>query len=40
MQRVLKSFNPLKGSFASFELVYSGTDRIEIEVPLIINPEV
>ena len=29
----------LCGSYVEFELVYSGTDRIQIDLPLIINPE-
>ena len=40
MTKINSSFlATLKGRFAEFEFTYSGTKRIEIEPPLIINPK-
>ena len=39
MERVIGSFQPLKGKYVEFEFTYSGTDQIEIQCPIMINPE-
>lgn len=39
LTRVRRGFGAsLKGNFAEFELVYSGTKQIEIQSPIVINP--
>jgi len=41
MTRIRGNFaGTLYGAYAEFELEYSGTDRIQIDLPLIINPEI
>ncbi|GAG59158.1 unnamed protein product, partial [marine sediment metagenome] len=40
MERITGSFGTWQGMYAEFELTYSGTKRIQLDMPIIINPKV
>lgn len=38
LEKIFRKLDSLKGSFAEFEFTYSGTKRIQIDMPMVINP--